>query len=129
MYQILDIFFILFHTIFTLFNLLGWIWKKTRHLNIITLGLTTLSWFGLGLFYGMGYCFCTDWHWQVRAHLGDKDMPHSYIKFLIDEISGSDISASLVDNCTMIFFIVAVVASISFNLRDWKCTKNKRHLL
>lgn len=123
MYQFLDIFFILFHTVFTLFNLLGWIWKKTRRLHLITLGLTALSWFLLGLFYGMGYCFCTDWHWQVRAHLGKTDMPHSYIKFLFDELTGLDISASLVDSCTMIFFIMAIVASIFFNLRDWKLTR------
>jgi len=120
MYKFLDVFFIIFHTVFTLFNLLGWIWLKTRRIHLITLGLTALSWFGLGLFYGMGYCFCTDWHWQVRLKLGKTDMPHSYIKFLVDELTGLDVSASLVETCTMLFFILAVVLSVLLNIRDRK---------
>jgi hypothetical protein len=26
----------------------------------------SLSWFGLGLFYGIGYCPSTDWHWRIK---------------------------------------------------------------
>ena len=88
-YHFLDFFFLIFHAIVTLFNLLGWIWKKTRKANIILLLLTAFAWFGLGVFYGIGYCPLTDWHWKVLEKLGENNLPYSYIKYLIDRITGS----------------------------------------
>ncbi|HPF94086.1 MAG TPA: DUF2784 family protein, partial [Tenuifilaceae bacterium] len=64
-YMLLDVFFVAFHTLLIAFNLFGWIWWRTRKANLITLLLTGLSWIGLGLFFGIGYCPLTDWHWQV----------------------------------------------------------------
>jgi len=33
--------------------------------------LTAFSWFVLGIWYGWGYCVCTDWHYMVlRDELG-----------------------------------------------------------
>jgi len=56
-YRFLDIFFVIFHTSLITFNLFGWIWKKTRLANLITLGLTGASWLFLGLIVGvLGYC-------------------------------------------------------------------------
>jgi len=45
--------------------------EKTRKANLILLLLTGLSWFGLGIFYGWGYCPLTDWHWKVLRELGE----------------------------------------------------------
>ncbi|MCD4791284.1 MAG: DUF2784 domain-containing protein, partial [Bacteroidales bacterium] len=78
MYKFLDTFFVVFHTALIIFNLFGWIWKPTRRLNLITLLLTGASWFILGIFYGIGYCPLTDWHWQVLHKLGIYDVPNSY---------------------------------------------------
>jgi hypothetical protein len=82
--------------------------------------LTAFSWFVLGIWYGFGYCFCTDWHYQIRMKLGYFDMPSSYVKFLIDSLTGSDINAKLVDIFTLIFFLLALIASIIANMQDWK---------
>lgn len=68
--RLLDVAFFAFHTVLVLFNLLGWVWRPTRRWNLITLGVTACSWFVMGLWYGIGYCICTDWHWQVRRELG-----------------------------------------------------------
>ena len=65
MYKFLDIFFIVFHTSLIFFNLFGWIWKYTRRANLVALLLTGGSWFILGLYYGIGYCPFTEWHWEV----------------------------------------------------------------
>ena len=115
MLQALNIGFIIFHTGLILFNLFGWIWKKTRRLNLITLLLTAFSWIVLGFWYGFGYCPCTDWHWQVRHALGYHQMPDSYIKFLIELWSGITISAQTVNVWTIILFMAALVASVYMN--------------
>jgi hypothetical protein len=119
MYQLLDIAFILFHTALILFNLLGWIWEATRRWNLATLLGTAFSWFGLGIWYGFGYCPCTHWHWLVRQQLGYTDMPNSYIKFLIQQLSGISIDAAIVDAGTALFFFLALVVSLYLNFRDF----------
>ena len=116
--QFLDYFFLLFHTILVLFNLFGWIFKKTRKWNLALLLVTAFSWIVMGYWYGLGYCFCTDWHWQVRQKLGHNNMPNSYIKFLADFITGLDLNATLVDVCTGLAFFTALACSIYVNYRD-----------
>jgi hypothetical protein len=118
-YKILDIFFLLFHSSLVLFNLFGWIWKRTRKLNLITLLLTAGSWFILGIFYGMGYCPLTDWHFQVLQKLGKYNLPNSYMKYIGDRITGLDFNADLVDTLTLACFFVALAVSIFLNLRGW----------
>lgn len=118
--QFLDKFFIIFHSVVIIFNLFGWIWKKTRKLNLISLSATAFSWFFLGIWYGFGFCFCTQWHWQVRMRLGMTDMPNSYVKFLFDEITGLDVHAGFVDTMTLVFFLLALAVSIIVNVRARK---------
>lgn len=115
MLAFLNIFFFLFHTIFTLFNVVGWMFTNTRKLHLITMALTAGSWFVLGIWYGWGYCFCTDWHWQVREALGYRDHSNSYIHFLILKITGLDVNPGLVDTVTVIVFAVSMVASLWVN--------------
>ena len=66
MLSFLDVLLTVFHLTLTLFNLTGWILKKTRKLHLVVLMVTAASWFVLGIWYGWGYCPLTDWHWQVR---------------------------------------------------------------
>ena len=108
----------IFHGGFVLFILTGWIWRRTRATHAVLLGMTALSWFGLGLFFGVGYCFLTDWHWRVLNRLGATDLPHSFIKYMADGITGGDWSPILIDVCTGGGFVFAVVAAIWTNLRD-----------
>lgn len=120
LYKITNIFFFVFHVTLIIFNLFGWIPKKLRKWNLLALSLTAFSWFVLGLFYGFGYCFLTDWHWQVREKLGYSTDSNSYIHFLITEPTGISIEESLVDLFTAIFFFIAFALSIYVNLRGRK---------
>jgi len=126
MYLFLDRFFFVFHTTIIFFNLFGWIWRRTRKANLIVLLITAFSWFILGIWYGFGYCFCTDWHYRVRMELGYFDMPSSYTKFLLDSLTGLDFNATLVDVCTMSFFLLALFASFYVNIKDWKSRPRKK---
>ena len=124
-YYILDIFFVVFHSILIIFNLCGWIWIKTRFYNLITLALTGASWLFLGLiFRTLGYCPLTDWHFSILIKLGKTDLPDSYIKYLADRITGLSINASLIDHVTFYAFLAAFTLSITFNFRD--CVKLKK---
>jgi hypothetical protein len=116
MYRMLDIFFVSFHTLLIFFNLFGWMWKKTRIWNLVTLLLTGGSWFILGIFYGIGFCPLTEWHWRVLKRLGQYDLPDSYITYLIRRLTGINASEQLVETLTVLMFFVALALSISFNI-------------
>ncbi len=115
--QIIDYFFILFHTVLILFNVFGWIVPRWRFANLITLSLTAFSWFVLGIYYGTGYCPFTDWHWKVRQLLGYNDQTNSYIHFLILKITGINLPENWVERTTVIVFFTAFSISLYFYLK------------
>jgi len=65
-----------------------------------------------------GYCFCADWHWGVREKLGYEDRSGSYIHFLILKLTGTNLSPKMVENITLIIFLLSFALSIWFNIRD-----------
>ena len=121
----LNIFFFVFHTCIVLFIVFGWTWNKTRLANLILIVLTAFSWFFLGIWYGFGYCPCTDWHWQVRMKLGLYDTSTSYLEFLVEKLTGLDVSSALMDIFAVTFLIAAFCLSIVLNVRDLKKKKTK----
>lgn len=117
-YKIANAFFFIFHIALILFNLFGWIPKRLRKWNLVTLSLTAFSWFVLGIFYGFGYCFLTDWHWNIREKLGYSTDSNSYIHFLITELLGVSIRENVVDIFTAVFFFAAFAMSVYVNARN-----------
>jgi hypothetical protein len=111
----LDITFTILHLSVILFNLFAWIWKKTRRAHLIVAGITLGSWFILGIWYGWGYCFITDWQWQVKQQLGETNLPDSFVKYFADKLTGKDFSPSLVTNVTLYSFLAAIVFSVYVN--------------
>ncbi len=128
MLRLLDLFFLIFHTILIFFNLFAWIFRKTRKLNLIILTLTGASWFILGIFYGMGYCPLTDWHFNILEKMGHTNLPNSYVKYLADRLTGLDFNPELVDNATLILFFIALAISTYLNIRDYKTKVRQRSI-
>jgi hypothetical protein len=126
-YELLNIFFFTFHTLVVLFNISGWIFKRTRKWNLILLLLTGGSWFILGIWYGWGYCVCTDWHWDVRRKLGYIEESDNYIHFLILKLTRINLPGKLVENGVMISYVLCLALSIALNLRDYIQRKKKRN--
>jgi hypothetical protein len=62
----------------------------------------------------MGYCFCTDWHWQVRRQLGYIDNG-SYIELLF-QMAGVPISAAWANTLAYGAFGGAVLGAIAVRL-------------
>jgi len=104
----------LLHVIIILFNLFGWIWKKTLRLHLIVILITAGSWFVLGIWYGWGYCFLTDWHWQIKHQLGEANLPNSFITYFFQTIH-LPISDSLANAFALGGFLIAIVVSLVKN--------------
>lgn len=120
--QVLNSSFFAFHSSWILFNCLGWIWRRTRAWQLATVSLTALSWFGLGIWYGWGYCPCTEWHWRVRARLGHHDPP-SYIQLIFQEVFGVDLSPDTADALALVTLTAVAGISLRLNLRDWRAAR------
>lgn len=121
----LDGFLFIFHFLFILFNLTGWIWRRTRKLHLISILLTLASWFLLGIFYGWGYCPLTDWHWTVLRKTGRYGLPDSYVSYLIHRVSGYSFPDLLVDWLTVTLTLLALALSVWYNFFKNKKIKYK----
>lgn len=117
MLQLLNIGFLVFHTLWMVFNCVGWYWRRTRRWHLLTVALTAFSWLVLGFWYGWGYCLCTDWHWRVRERLGYPD-DHSYTHLVFLAVTGIDVDPGLADVVTAGVFAVVTVLTLVLNGRD-----------
>ncbi len=125
-YRALDIFFTVFHICLVLFNLFGWILKKSIRLNLICLLLTAGSWLFLGFFYGFGYCPLTEWHFNILEKLGYTDLPTSYLSFLFTRLTHLQIDQSLVDTVTLWGLIISLLLSLYLNFRQWLKARRRK---
>ncbi len=108
-----------------LFNMTGWIWRRTRLLHLLTMGLTAFSWFVLGALYGWGYCVCTDYHAHILRQLGDPDAGLSFIQLLLKRIFGISASQAVADNLAVSVFAMIIIATSVVWGREW-CRHRKR---
>lgn len=112
----LDIFLTIFHSVIVGFNLLGWIWPRTRRLHLVCVAVTAGCWYILGIWFGWGYCPVTDWQWHVKAALGEHDLANgSFIEYYADKITGTHINPKLGDTIIGICFFTAAALSVWLN--------------
>jgi hypothetical protein len=119
MLQLLDVILTLVHFFIIGFCLLGWIVPKWRKAHLICILLIAFSWLVLGIWFGVGYCFLTDWQWQVKQKLGEHNLPNSFTKYYADKLTGRNFSTALVDKLTAISFALAAMISIVLNLWNY----------
>lgn len=115
MLQFVDLLLTITHLLIVGFNLFGWIWPATRKAHFVCVVLTAGSWFILGIWFGMGYCPVTDWQWQIKAQLGQTNLPSSFIKYIADIVSGTNVSTQLVNTATLVGFAIAAMLSVYLN--------------
>ena len=121
--EVLDLLFHVFHVTIILINVTFWMSFRTLRIAQITLLLTLISWVGFGFIYGFGYCFLTDWHWQVKESLGDSDLPMSYIKLVVDRTLGINSDVKLIDQWTTIVLVLSIVGCSVQTIRNRKTKK------
>ena len=123
-YSFLNVAFLILHSLIIIFNLFGWAWRKTRRLNLLSILLTVGSWLIFAPWYGLGYCPCTDWHWQVKKALGQTHLPNNYLTYLLDAWTGIAITDATAEQLAWSCLAPALVTSVGLNLRDF-ITKKK----
>ncbi len=125
-----DIFFTIIHVSLILFFILGWVPKKTRKIHFILAFIIAISWFVLGLFYGFGYCFLTDIHWRVKMSLQEEILPISFIKYILDKITGYDFDELLIDYITLaVFLCVFTISTLLFIKDKYENREDKKDFL
>ena len=103
------------------FTLIGWAFCETRLLHLAAMVLVGVSWLGLGLFHGFGYCLLTDIQWGLKERMGEQRPAAGYMKFLADHLSGRDCDAKLVDAVTYITCTLCCGASLLLTLTAGVC--------
>jgi hypothetical protein len=116
--RIADILLFWIHILVILFNLIGWVLPEWRKYHLISLFVTLFSWLVPGIWYGFGYCFLTDWHWQVKRALGETNLPASFIKYFFDRYTPIDLAARTVDILTVVGFAAALLISVILYARS-----------
>lgn len=118
--QLIDAAFHFVHITIIIINMTFWLSFKTLRIAQVTLVLTLVSWVGFGLYYGFGYCFLTDWHWQLKEKIGDTNLPPSYIKLVVDRTFGVNSDPVMVDEVTTIVLVLSLFGCIIQSIREWR---------
>ncbi|MCP4786981.1 MAG: DUF2784 domain-containing protein [Fuerstiella sp.] len=123
MLQLLNITCFVLHNALIVFNLVGWIWPRTRRLHLLALGATLFSWLVMGAWYGWGYCLCADWHFQIRRQLGLNGGESSYTELLFNQIPGVTVSRTFADIVTVGCLMIILIATAAVWIRQWRITR------
>lgn len=118
MLVILDILLEIIHILLIVFNLTGWIVPGLRLFHFISLNTVFFLWFVAGYFYGWGYCPLTDIHWKIKASLGYRDLPYSYIAYLLEK-AGIHVEYRTVDYAVVFVTVFLYFISLYFFLRKY----------
>lgn len=116
--RLLDLTLLGVHGSLVIFNASGWAWKRTRRLHLWTASATVASWFGLGAAFGWGYCPLTDWHWRIKAALGETGLPASWVKYYLDRLTGMSWDPTVVDAVVGTTGAVALALAVALAARD-----------
>ncbi len=119
----LDHAFLVAHTALIFFNLFGWAWGRTLRFNLLSIFLTAGSWVAFAPWYGLGYCPCTDWHWQVKWALGQTDLPNNYLTYLFDAWTGIAVSDEFAFWLALGALLPALALSVWLNLKGRRSGK------
>ena len=111
----LDILLTIVHLAIIFFNLFGWVFLRTRRLHFVFIVLTAASWFVLGIWFGMGYCPVTDWQWNVKEQLGERNLPSNFVEYFAEKITGYDFREQLVNTVIGVCFAAAALLSVYVN--------------
>jgi len=105
----------LFHICFMLAIVLGWIPQATRMFNWYLIVITLVSWFGLGLVFGFGFCLITDIQSRIRQRLVTGGSMPSFVKDVLERVTGRELNPLYVEVITQLVFYFSVAASFYAN--------------
>ena len=119
LYKVLNGLFHLVHIATILFVAIAWIFSKLLLAHLILTLLTLGSWFVLGRWLGLGYCPISDWHWKIKAALGEGRPEGTYIHLLLQNITQKKLDSASVDKAVLIGTLIITVISLGLNIKAW----------
>ena len=119
LYKVLNGLFHLVHITIILFVAIGWIFPKLLLAHLILTLLTLGSWFILGRWLGLGYCPVSDWHWKIKAALGEGRPEGTYIHLLLQKITQRKLDSANVDKAVLIGTLIITAISLGLNFKAW----------
>ena len=120
MYYLLNGLFHVFHIAIIIFAITGWMFPPLRMAHLALMLATLGSWFILGHWLGSGYCPVSDWHWKIKAALGEGRPRGTYIHLLLQRISGKELDSASVDKMVVIVTFVLAGISVALNVATLK---------
>lgn len=123
--ELLDLLFHFLHISIIFWNLFGWIFQRFIILHFFSLNLVLFSWVFLGFFYGFGYCFLTDFHWRIKLLKGEKNLPNSYIEYILQKF-GFYYDSNSIDIFVLGTTIMIYIISFYFFYKKIKLKKFKK---
>ena len=114
----------IFHLAIVIMLLTGWMSYRTRRLHRWVVSITVICWTAVAWAMGKkpGYCPVTDWHWQIKRLRGEKDIPSSYIDYLLRKV-GLQFNPDLIDLAAMITLGLIVLVTLFL----WWRERSLRH--
>ena len=116
MLKAFDSFLTVVHLSILLFNLFGWIWPSTRKMHLVVVLVTAFCWLVLGIWYGIGFCPVTHLQWEVKAALGETNLPNSFVTYCLYGIGLKMIPENAITWGTGISFAMAGSLALYFNV-------------
>ena len=105
-------------------NCFFWIVPGTpRKIFNLVFSLTVISWLILGYWYGLGYCFLTDIHWEIKRSLGE-NLPPSYIHYILENWFNIQWDRKTVDWIVASIFVTLFVIYVHNIVKFLKSTRN-----
>jgi hypothetical protein len=111
--KVVNLCFHLIHLAIIFFFMFGWLFDTLRLAHLILSFLILLSWCGLGIFFGFGYCLATDLQWKVKKRLNQEPSTEFYVKYMVDKVTGRDMNPSIINSITTyVFFGIFIISVI-----------------
>jgi hypothetical protein len=107
-----------FHIAVIIINSTGFFFRKTRKLQFILIHVTLFSWIALGYIYGWGYCFLTDWHYDVLIKSGGELPPPSFIVYLAQRCCNIAMDPVNADFLAVAVLVLALFGAYYFKLKS-----------
>lgn len=93
------------HLVIVAVLVFGWIHPKTRTLHRWAVSITAFCWVAVAWVMDkkLGYCPVTDWQWQIKRLRGEKNIPSSYVDYLLQKF-GLHFNPELIDLGALVVF-------------------------
>ena len=113
-----DVFLFLAHAVIAVWCVFGWMVPGAERWHLFVITGIAISWYGLGMHYGIGYCILTDWQWRARKKLGYTMEHGSFVQLLLERASGIQLNENQVKIFAYAVYWVSAVISIYINFFD-----------